>query len=263
MQPVIFNYRGNDIAFEGEGRLVNATDMAKPFGKRSNDFLRLAATNEYIQAIITRYGISRNEVVRVIQGGSFQGTWFHPRLALRFAQWLSADFALWVDEKMEELLTTGKTSLSAVTANDLAHILRSAANAIEEGEQAKQRLEIAAPKAEAFEQFIKSNGLKLMREVAKMLVFSDLKGNVVGQNELFAILRESKVLMKDNTPYQGYIDRHYFKVVPTTYERHGEIFQATTTKVTAKGVEFIRKLLLKLGYQPQKPESQIQPLERT
>lgn len=245
MQPVIYNYRGSDIAFEGEGRLVNATDMAKPFGKRSNDFLRLAATDEYIQAIITRYGISRNEVVRVIQGGSFQGTWFHPRLALRFAQWLSADFALWVDEKMEELLTTGKTNLSAVPANDLALILRHAADAIEDGEKAKQRLALIEPKAVHYDAVMESSECLTMEQTAKVLSFRG-----IGQNSLFQFLRKEGILQPDNLPYQHHA--HLFKVIEQPFTKaNGEHRVNLKTLVRQKGVERIRKLLLKAGCEPE------------
>ena len=115
-----FDYEGVDISFEfSDGsRMINATEMIKPFkSKRINDFLRLKQTKEYIKALESRYGNSRNgdkqEVLRVIQGGKpeMQGTWMDEKLALKFAAWLAVDFELWVYDRIFELLTTGKTEL--------------------------------------------------------------------------------------------------------------------------------------------------------
>ena len=53
------------------------------------------------------------KVLRIVQGGtpSLQGTWMDEKLALKFAAWLSPVFELWVYDRIEELLLTGKTEL--------------------------------------------------------------------------------------------------------------------------------------------------------
>lgn len=112
------------IAFDfANGQLmVNATEMAKPFGKAPKDFLRTQSAQEYIRAFSDRLKCPTDEVVKIVQGGvsESQGTWFHQKIALRFAQWLSPEFAIWVDEKIEELLTTGKTELLPASPLSLA-----------------------------------------------------------------------------------------------------------------------------------------------
>ncbi|MGJ0514874.1 MAG: KilA-N domain-containing protein [Methylomicrobium sp.] len=73
----------------------NATEIAKQFEKRPDDFLRLKSTNEYIEELLLEsgYGNSRNEIlVEVVQGGKHQGTWLHKELAFEFAGWCSALF---------------------------------------------------------------------------------------------------------------------------------------------------------------------------
>ncbi len=90
---VKFDYEGQNISFEfADGnRMINATEMARPFGKRVNNFLRMEGTKEYILVLESRYADSRNEekreVLRVIQGGTpeLQGTWMDEKLALKFA----------------------------------------------------------------------------------------------------------------------------------------------------------------------------------
>lgn len=78
--------------------MINATQMAKPFGKRPNDYLSLPSTNELLRAITRKLCISDNQLV-ITKAGSPQnggGTWMHEDVALDFAQWLSVDFRLWV-----------------------------------------------------------------------------------------------------------------------------------------------------------------------
>ena len=118
-----FNYEGKPISFEfSDGnKMINATEMAKPFKKKVNDFIRLNGTRDYILLLEarysdSRYGNSRNgkrETLRIIQGGSpeLQGTWMDEKLALKFAAWLSPAFELWVYDRIQELLTTGKTEI--------------------------------------------------------------------------------------------------------------------------------------------------------
>ncbi len=110
-----FDYEGTPISFEfADGnKMINASEMAKPFGKQVNNFLRMEATKEYILLLESRYADSRNgikrEVLRVVQGGTpeLQGAWMDEKLALKFAAWLSPRFELWVYDRIQELLPTG------------------------------------------------------------------------------------------------------------------------------------------------------------
>lgn len=117
-----YEYEGQRITFEfSDGnKMVNATEMARLFGKRVNNFLQNKQTEEYIAILEERYANSHigyeREVLRVIKGGNpeLQGTWMDEKLALKFAAWLSPRFELWVYDRIFELLTTGKTELEAV-----------------------------------------------------------------------------------------------------------------------------------------------------
>ena len=108
----VFSYNGNDITFNSEdGIMVNATEMAKPFGKRPNDYLNLPSTKELIECVTRKYGITQDQLIKTIKGnfsdGSQQGTWMQEDLALDFAQWLSVDFRLWCNDRIKELLKKG------------------------------------------------------------------------------------------------------------------------------------------------------------
>lgn len=58
-----FNYEGNTITFEfSDGnRMINATEMAKPFNKRINDFLRQKSTQDYILVLEDRYNTAATQ----------------------------------------------------------------------------------------------------------------------------------------------------------------------------------------------------------
>lgn len=111
-----FDYEGKPISFEFEdgNNMINATEMAKPFNKRVDNFLRLKGSKDYILLLELRYSdVREREVLRVVQGGTpeLQGTWMDEKLALKFAAWLSPAFELWVYDRIQELLITGKTEI--------------------------------------------------------------------------------------------------------------------------------------------------------
>ena len=100
--------------------MINATEMAKGFGKKINNFLRQKSTQEYIKALfthlknsVTPISVTEKDLIYTNQGGNpkLQGTWMHRILALRFAQWLDANFAIWVDEKIQEPLLKSSISI--------------------------------------------------------------------------------------------------------------------------------------------------------
>lgn len=111
MNIVNYNYNGTEISFmPGDDVMVNATQMAKPFGKRTNDWLILKQTNELIVSLSAKTGIPATGLVTVNQGGNNQGTWLYEDLALIFAQWLSPKFYLWCNDRIKELLKYGVTA---------------------------------------------------------------------------------------------------------------------------------------------------------
>lgn len=62
--------------------MVNATQMAKPFGKLPNEFLRLPSTTTLIKAIAGKSRIALNQLVVTKRGGNNPGTWMHEDVAL-------------------------------------------------------------------------------------------------------------------------------------------------------------------------------------
>lgn len=93
------------------------------------------------------------------------------------------------------------------------------------------------PKAEFYDTVVSTESLLSMGDTAKLL------DKNVGRNRLYKILREKKILMSDNIPYQQYVDRGYFKVVENYYMAGDNKVITKTTYVKQKGVDYIRKLL--------------------
>ncbi|WP_455593038.1 phage antirepressor KilAC domain-containing protein [Bacteroides sp.] len=110
---IIYSYQGSEISFinKGESTMINATQMAKPFGKQVYEYLRLPSTKELINAITGKSRIAENHLVTTVRGGLNPGTWLHENIALDFAQWLSVDFRLWCNDCIKELLRMGVVTL--------------------------------------------------------------------------------------------------------------------------------------------------------
>lgn len=80
----------------------NATEMAKPFGKRPDDFWKQEQNREYLAALVTLSEGNEDDFIQTKRGGKYQGTWFHKDLALQFARWLSPMLAVRLDQWTRE-----------------------------------------------------------------------------------------------------------------------------------------------------------------
>ena len=57
------------------------------------------------------------------------------------------------------------------------------------------------------------------------------------------ILRDKYILRLNNSPYQAYVDKGYFKIVEETYVTKSEVRVGLKTVVSQKGVDFIISML--------------------
>jgi hypothetical protein len=127
-----FSYNDQTIEFDliNQDVMVNATEMALPFGKSPKDFLKteptkayikLACQDEYFRILYPFQGWNstletnvqedlnpletrKRMIVNTIYGGRKNGTWMHRQLALKFAAWLSPEFEFWVWKTIDEIL---------------------------------------------------------------------------------------------------------------------------------------------------------------
>ncbi len=105
----VMEFHGTKIAFEEiNGKMmINATQMAKPFGKskKPDNWLRTQQAKELVNAVSVSHICGTDDLQVVRQGGINQGTFFQEDVALFFAQWLSPEFYLACNRKLKELLT--------------------------------------------------------------------------------------------------------------------------------------------------------------
>jgi Rha family phage regulatory protein len=99
------------------------------------------------------------------------------------------------------------------------------------------------PKVETFDVVMSTDGLYSFKQATAELNY---KG--IGQNNLYSILRQRDVLMKDNIPYRPYIEQGYFKVVKSVFYKNGIPKTTHKTYFTMKGIHAVRKMLDKLEY---------------
>lgn len=103
---IIKHYHGNPITFLSEDNLmINATEMAKPFGKQAVDWLKTQSSKEFIGEYSKLKNIGLADLVKVTRGGNKPGTWMHEDVALEFARWLSPKFAIWCEDCFEKVKT--------------------------------------------------------------------------------------------------------------------------------------------------------------
>ena len=253
----VFSYEGNNVTMRLENGVVfvNLTEVAKAFpSKNLTQIINSKEVQEYASKLATKLQIySLADLVQVTRGGDgSHGTWAHQRVALRVAQKLSTDFAIWVDEKIEELLTTGKTSIQqrVPTNKELALMVIQA-----EEEKERLMLENKAQQEQIEKQrpaVVFTNAVQaavnscLVGELAKIL---QQNGIDMGEKRLFKWLREHKYLgshgERYNIPNQEYIERGYFELKKGTRSGDNGVMHTTiTTKVTGKGqVYFVNKFL--------------------
>ncbi|MCM1217200.1 MAG: phage regulatory protein/antirepressor Ant [Lachnospiraceae bacterium] len=129
---------------------------------------------------------------------------------------------------------------------DYPAALRAYADEYEKRMQAEQKNkaliddnERMKPKEEFFDAVTDSRGAIDMGKVAKVLNYPG-----IGRNRLFEILRDAGVLMRNNEPYQKYIDNGCFRTVEQKYSMpDGSTRINIKTLVFQKGIDFIKKVL--------------------
>lgn len=147
-------------------------------------------------------------------------------------------FKRWITK--EVIPSIRKTGGYFATPKTYVEALRALADAEEEKERLALENEEMKPKADFYDNVTGSSDTIEIGEVAKVLNCG------IGRNKLFDFLRKEKVLMKNNIPKQHFVDEGYFRVIETKYTKpNGDVSINLKTVVYQKGVDYIRKLLIK------------------
>ena len=202
-----------------------AKDVCSVLGyMNGRDAVKNHVEPEDVEKIYTPTNGGKQRMLYVNESGLYALVLFSKlECARRFKHWVTS-------EVLPSIRKTGTYSIPRT----YAEALQLAAN------QAKE-LEMAKPKVEFYDKVTGSSDTCEMKEVAKILNFKN-----IGRNTLFEILREEKVLDRQNQPYQKYVDAGYFRIVESKWEdKDGDIHINLKTVVFQKGVDFIRKTVLK------------------
>jgi phage antirepressor YoqD-like protein len=66
----------------------------------------------------------------------------------------------------------------------------------------------------------------------------------IGRNQFFELLRNKAILDRHNIPYQEYVNRGYFRVIESQYNKpDGSSHVSFKTVCFNKGMVYIRKIL--------------------
>lgn len=153
---------------------------------------------------------------------------------------IAKEFKKQVKSVLKSIRETGGYISGQETASDEDLIARALVVANNIIERKNRIIADMTPKAAFHDAVTQSPDTLDFAQVAKIL---NIPG--MGRNNMLLELRERGVLRYDNSPYQVYVDRGYFKQVEMPFTRGNIVGVGLKTVVFQKGVDFIRKELAK------------------
>ena len=255
----IFQYNGSPISFQkGDSVMVNATEMAKSFGKSPKDFLKTEQTKRFITALSEVKKILSSDLVRVIYGDN-GGTWMHEDVAIEFARWLNPAFAIWCNDRIKELLTVGMTATQPTLEQmiDNPDLVIKLATELKQKREEVSRLQMYSEQQQATielqEEQLKESASKVayhdkvLSSVSTYTATQIAKEFGFGAETLNKKLREMNVQYKQNGQWllkSKYQNKGYTKTITRQFTgSNGETHTSQLTVWTEAGREFIHGLL--------------------
>ena len=192
--------------------MVDIEKMLKDLGIHAPDFTgtyKTARGNEY-----KCYNLPKEETICLIAG-------YNAQVRMR------------IIKRWQEL--EQKESTQFKMPKTLSEALLLAGQQAALAEERQRLLEQQKPKVEFAETVERSDGTLSIGEFAKLLP----KEWKIGRNKLFKWLRDNKYLMKDNVPYQRYVNEGLFEVIETVNEYDSQDYINLLTLITGKGQLYV------------------------
>lgn len=232
----IFQYNNYPVTFNtGETTMINATEMAKPFGKLAKDWLSNKSTKKFLSTLSAVRTIPLTGLVEIKQGGNGeQGTWMHEDVAMEFARWLSPEFAIWCNDRIKELLLNGKVELNQSPSYTIEDPIARAEAWIQEQKKMQEEKKLLQLESDMWKkdskeiteelvshipnlEFVErvatrqTKGMYKMKFIAGILNIRFRSNNsLLGRNRLYELLQDEEILDSDLIPYQEYINYGWF-----------------------------------------------------
>ena len=179
--------------------------------------------------------LSKIDIVYNDKGQTIPTYRFTKKQAIAVGARLNNAMLMKVINRLEEL----EIKSSFQIPQTYSEALMLAAKQAEQIEQQTALIEAQKPKVEFYEAVTGSSDTIDIASVAKVL---NIKG--FGRNNLFEFLRDKNILMQNNQPFQTFVDRGYFRVIESKYNKpDGSSHINLKTVVYQKGLDYIRKLL--------------------
>ncbi len=164
-----FIYQDTQIHFllsNDDNVMVNATEMAKAFGKRTKDYLANQSTKDLISKLEQTLKSVHSDI-EIISNRGHVGIYFHKILAIDFAAWLDIDFRIWIYQAIEKII------FGHYKEHWDAHMLQEKAK--EKMEQAKKKLLSAPTKEDVIAYFEAENEFKTAKNSKLKAIQSQYK----------------------------------------------------------------------------------------
>lgn len=91
--------------------MVNATEMAKLFGKQIDNFTRLEGTQKFIAALLKSENskfvpsdVREQLIEKDLIYSTNKATFMNRKLAIYFAFWIDVDFQIWIIDTIDEIV---------------------------------------------------------------------------------------------------------------------------------------------------------------
>ena len=256
-----FVYEGNPVSFKMIDKevFINATEMAKRFGKRANDWLNLSSTRSFLE-VCSSTRKNGTSVVQTVMGSpeTGGGTWLQEIMAIEFARWLNPIFSIWCNTHIRDLLRHGITATPQKIEEMLADpdaMIAVLTNLKQERalrQQAEQRAQLASEQLQITETVVKQQAPKVQYYDRVMQSTDVFAIDVIASDLGLTAMKLNRFLAERGVQYkqQGcwvltakYRNQGLTRTKTHTFDRsNGEKGSSQHMYWTEKGKELIYKL---------------------